>query len=118
MKNSSLLGRTRFSLNGWRAAWRSEGSLRLHVGLSLVVLAGLALAGASGWWLAVVIFAIAACWAVELLNAAIEALCDTLHPEHHPGIGATKDIASAAAFTVNMGLMALVALAAWSALQP
>ncbi|KLE33937.1 hypothetical protein AAW00_12070 [Aurantiacibacter luteus] len=113
-----MLGRTRFSLNGWSTAWRSEGSLRLHVAVSLVAMAALAMAGASAWWLAVVAFAVAACWAVELLNAAIEALCDTLHPEHHPGIGATKDIASAAAFTVNMGLFVLVALALYVALQP
>lgn len=108
MKNSSLLGRTRFSINGWRAAWRSEGSLRLHVGASALALAVLAVAGATPVWWAIVVLAIAACWAIELLNAAIEALADTLHPGQHPGIGATKDMASAAAFTMNLALAGLV----------
>lgn len=32
----------------------------------------------------------------ELFNAALETLADHLHPERHPEIGATKDIAAAA----------------------
>ncbi len=32
----------------------------------------------------------------ELINTAIEELCDYVQPEHAPQIGATKDIASAA----------------------
>ena len=36
--------------------------------------------------------------AIELLNTAIEKLCDHTTPEHHPVIGAVKDLGSAAVF--------------------
>lgn len=35
---------------------------------------------------------------VELLNTALEKLCDHLHPGRHPMIGTVKDLGSAAVF--------------------
>jgi diacylglycerol kinase (ATP) len=39
--------------------------------------------------------------AIELLNTAIEKLCDRLHPDHHEDVGYVKDLGSAA---VLMGI--------------
>ena len=47
--------------------------------------------------------------AAELLNTAIEELCDYVQPERAPQIGATKDIA-AAAVSVCMGAWVIVML--------
>ena len=47
---------------------------------------------------------------VELLNTALENLCDAVHPEQHPKIGAAKDCASAAVFIINMAALALLAM--------
>jgi diacylglycerol kinase (ATP) len=38
--------------------------------------------------------------AAELLNTAIERLCNHLHPEKHEAIKVTKDLASAGVFCV------------------
>ncbi len=48
---------------------------------------------------------------VELLNTAIEKLCDHVTPARHPDIGAIKDVASAAALC-SQALGLLVCLAA------
>lgn len=45
---------------------------------------------------------------LELINTAIENLCDLLHPDEHPIIGKVKDIA-AAAVTVAAGISVVVA---------
>jgi diacylglycerol kinase (ATP) len=45
----------------------------------------------------------------ELLNTALEELCDYVQPERAPQIGATKDIA-AAAVSICMGAWVIVML--------
>lgn len=104
MKNSTILTRAGFSLRGLGIAWRKERSLRTHVLISLALETLLVWRGVDPLWLAIVALAIALGWAMELANAAIETLCDRLHPARDPAIGAVKDIASASAFVVNMAI--------------
>lgn len=101
MKNAGMIGRAGYSLAGLRAAWRSERSFRDHVVLSALLLASMAVVQPEGWWWAVIAFALACGWAFEVMNAALEALCDHLHPQRDPAIARVKDMASGAAFVVN-----------------
>jgi diacylglycerol kinase (ATP) len=71
-----------------------------------LVLTGILQAEAIWWGLVVAVLAAAS--AMEIANAAFEALIDHLHPERHPHIGAAKDMASAAAFTCNCASMLVV----------
>ena len=77
-----------------------------------VVLAAvlLAIAFAQRAWLdfGLVLVTTALVLAAELLNTAIEELCDYVQPERAPQIGATKDIA--AAVSVCMGTWVIVML--------
>ena len=114
MKNTGIMQRAAFSIAGWRRAVGTERSLRAHVALSLAVLLGMAFARPEIVWWAIMLLSIAVGWALELMNAAIERLCDHLHPQHHIVIGEVKDIASAAAFTVNMATGALAAVMFWT----
>jgi diacylglycerol kinase (ATP) len=105
------------SVAGLRTGWRREASLRLHfslaaIGLVLIVLVRPPLAWTLGFLILLVLSA-----AIELLNAAIEALLDRLHPDLDPNIGAAKDMASAAAFVVNVaaGLAGIAAI--WAGLK-
>ncbi len=68
-----------------------------------------------GWRRAALIGALLLLLAVELLNTAIERLCDRLHPERHDDIGYVKDLGSAAVLTaaVLAGLIWFVALWQW-----
>ena len=79
--------------------------------------------GLEAWrWL---LAAIAAVFAAETFNSAIEALADALHPAPHPGIGRAKDLCAAAVLIVALGAALigllvlgpplLARLAAWTA---
>lgn len=101
MKNSDILSRAKFSFAGLRYAWTNERSFRTQAILSLVVIAIMAWDRAPLLAWLVVLLALATASAMELINAAIEALADRLHPERHPQIAVVKDMASAAAFVLN-----------------
>ena len=49
----------------------------------------------------------------ELLNTAIEELCDYVQPEASPQIGATKDIAAAGVGFCILAWASVMALEAW-----
>jgi diacylglycerol kinase (ATP) len=108
VKNSPIHRRIGYSLSGLREGWRRERSLRTHAACwGAVLLLMAALRPAPIWWgLVPLCFAIGL--ALELLNGAVEAVLDVLHPAHHPQIGAAKDMASAAAFVANCAAAVLV----------
>lgn len=107
---SRLLGATRYSLQGLRAAFAHEAAFRqeLAVGLPLIVLALWLGRGplATGLLVASILFV----FVVELLNSAIEALADAQSTERHPMLGRAKDLGSAAVM-----LSILAAVVVWAA---
>ena len=116
MKNGGVFARARHSVAGLRAVWRGERSFRDHVALSGLLVAAMALLRPEPWWWAVMALAVACGWGFEAMNAALEAVCDRLHPARDPAIGRAKDMASAAAFAVNCATIALAAAMALSSL--
>lgn len=117
MKNSGIIARACYSLQGLRLLWREERSFRTHCYLSSSLLVLVSLTGPSPTWYAIVLLAICIGLACEAANAAIERLCNRIHADHDPAIGAIKDIASAAAFLANSALV-LVALVYFFGLIP
>lgn len=113
MKKHSQISRLGFALAGLGAAWRQEASFRTEIFLSGA--AALALfwlrAGLQPWliWLLGTTLVLS----VELVNSALETLCDTLHPAQHPGIKIVKDCASAAVLVVVTGVGLLFAVVLW-----
>jgi diacylglycerol kinase (ATP) len=96
-------------------AFRHETAVRQEL---LLLIVGLPLAFVltdDGWRRAVLIGALLLLLAVELLNTAVEKLCDRLHPDRHDDIGYVKDLGSAAVLTavVLTGLLWFVALWQW-----
>ncbi len=91
-----IVNATRYSLSGWRAAWRTQPALRYecyallpivplawHLGASAVERALLI-----GSWLLVIV--------VELINSAIESVVDRIGSERNELSGRAKDLGSAA----------------------
>lgn len=109
-KNGGLLRRASYAMKGLATAWRSERAFRDQAIASGVVVTITALAGPAPLWWALIVVAICASLALELLNAGLESVCDRLHPEMHPMIGAAKDLASAAVFTMNVALKVVFVL--------
>ena len=100
-----------WSLNGWRAAWASEKSLRQWTLLN-VLSAALAFAlplspGERALILALGLLVLAA----ELINTAIEEITDHILPDQNPVAGKIKDCGSAC-----VALAALAGGVAWTVL--
>jgi diacylglycerol kinase len=61
-------------------------------------------------WIAL---AIALVWTTEIMNTAVETVCDALHPEHHPMIGIAKDTAAGAVLMAGIGAVVIGVLTFW-----
>ena len=91
-----VLRKFSFAWDGFKAAFRSEQSVRIELVVSVaVVLAGGFLGLTQLEWLFVVI-AIGVVISLELLNAAIEKMLDLLHPAKHDNVKFIKDVSAAA----------------------
>lgn len=91
-----IVNATRYSLNGWRAGWRTQPALRYecYALLPIVPFAwhfganGVERALLIGSWLLVIV--------VELINSAIESVVDRIGSERNELSGRAKDLGSAA----------------------
>lgn len=110
MKGQPFIKRVGFALHGLQLAVRREGSFRLHLLASAAVLLVLLTTRPAPLWWALLTLAVGLVLVAELVNSALEALSDHLHPESHPEIGAAKDIA-AGAVLVASGIAVVVGLA-------
>ena len=85
-----------FAWNGIRICFASERNFRIHV-ISAIIVSVLALLfqiSVIEW--AAIGFCIVLVIIMEMLNSAIEKLCNIVHKDHHPGIKKVKDIAAGA----------------------
>ena len=106
-----IVNATRYSLSGWRAAWRTQPALRYECyGLLLIV----PLAWHFGANRVERVLLIGSCFLViivELINSAIESVVDRIGSEHNELSGRAKDLGSAAV----LGAIVL-AVTVWSIL--
>ena len=116
MKNRSLAERVGFAVAGWRAAWRRERSFRTQALIAAVALLALIILRPPPIWWAIVALTCALVLALELINSALEALVDLLHPGIHPEIKFIKDALAGAVLAISTAaLIVAVALAVASA---
>lgn len=94
------------AFQGLRTFMRREQNARIHAAAAILVLGLSAYWRIKPWeWVAVVL-TVAVVLAAEMLNSAIEVLCDHVTPEQHAHIKMVKDLAAAA--VVLVALAALV----------
>lgn len=101
MKKQPFVKRLQFAWAGLRTTYVSEASFRVQtrfflVGIGLLVM----LRPAPIWW-AVMFLSMAGVLASELINTALEALADRVHPELHAAIGYAKDCAAGAVLVMS-----------------
>lgn len=116
-KNQPFHRRLGFAFAGIRETWRRERSFRTQVAVAVLVIVALIVIRPPAIWWALVGFVIAAVLAFEIVNAALEALIDHLHPDIHPEIRIVKDMAAGAVLLVVVGAVVvggvLLAVARW-----
>lgn len=84
------------ALNGLRIAFKEELHIKIHLGASiLAVTLAFALNINKAEWLWI-IGVISIVFAFEIMNSAIEKLCDHTSPQIHPQIKQIKDLAAGA----------------------
>lgn len=96
-----------YAFQGIATFFRTQHNAWIHVVAALLaVLTGFYLEiNRNGWlW---IILAIALVFITEMLNTAIEFLCDHISPEIHPNIKKVKDIAAAAVLIASLTAIAI-----------
>lgn len=91
------------AISGLRYSFTTQVNFRIHILFSILAIAGGVVLNISTpeWLLVVVCMAVVLC--AELLNTAIEKLCDVVQPHMHPGIKLVKDIAAGAVLIAAAG---------------
>jgi undecaprenol kinase len=110
MKNRPLRDRLSFAVAGWQAAWRRERSFRTQVCCPVLAIVALLILRPSPIWWALIVVTSALVLALELINSALEAVIDRLHPEIHPEIKAAKDMLAGAVLAISVAAL-IVAMA-------
>ncbi|MCD4791823.1 MAG: diacylglycerol kinase family protein [Bacteroidales bacterium] len=95
------------ALNGIIYVFRKEQNFRIHViATILAIIAGVLLSIEKNEWLMIII-AISFVIALEIVNSAIEYLCDFVSPEYNDKIKRIKDASASAVLVTAMGAFVL-----------
>lgn len=89
-----------YAINGLVVFFRHErnGRIQLFVAIAVVLL-GWGLRISKAEWI-VVLGCIATVLSFEMINSAIEKLCNLVHPKYHPAVKTIKDISAGAVLFV------------------
>ncbi|MEM7192339.1 MAG: diacylglycerol kinase [Pseudomonadota bacterium] len=90
----------RNTMNGFREGLASEAAIKQEAALFVLALPVSVFLAKNIWVWAALMGSLLLLLAAELLNTAIERLCNHVHPERHEAIKVTKDLASAGVFCV------------------
>ena len=104
------LGRSfRYAGRGILRSVREERNLRIHLCAVCYVSAAGWLAELSGTQWAALALCFGAVIRAELINTAVENLCDALHPGAHPKVGAAKDAAAGSVLVLALAAVGVAA---------
>lgn len=95
--NPSILASFRASLSGLGYALANERNLKVHAGVTVLVLIIVGLLGVNAVEASLLLLVIGLVWCMELVNSAVEATVDLVVGEQlHPLAKVAKDVAAAA----------------------
>ena len=101
-----FLRSVRYAMNGIWFCWKNEQNFRIEVIIAILVLAaGLVFKLTTIEWL-IILLNIASVLCLEMINTAIEVLCDRITKEHDRKIKAIKDLG--AGFTLLAAIAAAI----------
>lgn len=96
-----------YAIQGIRYAVRTQRNIRVHLGITAIVIVGAAILSFPLWKWAVLILTISIVLAAELFNTAIEATIDLVSPDFHPLAKIAKDVAAGAVLVCSIGAAAV-----------
>lgn len=75
-----------YAIKGIKNCFISETNFKIHTAFAVVALLLAVFFGVTLQQWMVILFLVGLVMAMEMMNTAIEVLCDVLHPGIHPGI--------------------------------
>ena len=97
---SGLLKSFKWAIEGLKFCVRKEKNFQLHCLAAIIAIAaGFIFKISSAEWMFILI-CIALVLAVEMMNTAIEHLCNIIHPSVSPSVKIIKDVSAGAVFLV------------------
>ncbi len=97
MKNSqSLINAFRNAFNGLFHFFRNERNAKIQSGIGILVVVTACLLNVSFFEWLILLLCIGWVLSLEMLNSALEKLCDLVNPSYHPVIKTVKDVSAAA----------------------
>ena len=103
MSLSKRIDSFRYAVKGLAELLVSQANARIHLAVAVAAVgAGFYFCISSWEWVAIT-GCIAAVFALEAVNTALEYLTDLVSPDHHPLAGKVKDVAAAAVLIVAIG---------------
>jgi diacylglycerol kinase (ATP) len=100
-----LINATRYSMQGFKAAFQNEDAFREEVLLAVVLIPAALLLPVGAVEKVLLIGSVLMLMLTEILNTAVEAVVDRIGPELHPLSGRAKDLGSAAVFIATVLLI-------------
>ncbi len=98
-----LIRSFRWAINGICTVWREEANFRIEVTVIVIIVAlGAWLQFSQLEWI-IIVGCISAVLAAEMVNTAVEDLCNKVEPKTDPIIGKIKDIMAGFVLTVSLG---------------
>ena len=108
MNELSKLGKSfGYAVRGLLWAIKTQRNLRIHLTALVTVLYGAWLEGLGGGELCLELLCCMAVISLELMNSALEQICDAVTLERHPRIGHAKDAAAGAVLVSAVGSVAV-----------
>lgn len=100
-----------YAFRGLKTVWREEQNFRLEIFAGGAVLAAAYFFRFTYVESALVVLAVTGVLCAEILNTAIEDLCNKIEPNQNDAIGKIKDVAAAFVLVAVIGAVFLVAFA-------
>jgi len=104
----------RFAFAGIWTLLRTQRNAQIHFVATLFVISAAAFYRVTKIEWCLLIFAMSIVWLAEALNTAVEFLADAVHPEIHPLIKNTKDVAAGGVLIAAIGAVVIGILVFWS----
>ncbi|TSC55162.1 MAG: diacylglycerol kinase [Parcubacteria group bacterium LiPW_30] len=101
--NKKFIKSFTFALKGLKLAWKEEFNFKIEIFLGLIAILLALTFQVNTIQFAIIFLTIVIVLAVEMLNTALEELCDKLRPENDPYVAKIKDLAASAVLISSIG---------------
>ena len=95
----------RYAFSGLKDVFQNEIHFKIHISITLLIIALSILLKLSTIEWSIILMSIVSVLSLEIINTAIEIMCNYVQPQQHPTIKRIKDLSAAAVLTTVVGVI-------------